>query len=45
MTIVNRYDILVTEPVMPGRGPGIRVFLRKQDVDGWNKSGHDERGW
>jgi hypothetical protein len=47
MTIVDRCDILVTEPVMPGLGPGIHVFLlsRKQDVDGRNKSGHDERGW
>jgi hypothetical protein len=46
MTIVNRYDILVIEPVMPGRGPGIHVFLRfgRQDVDGRNKSGHHERG-
>jgi hypothetical protein len=45
MTIVKRYDILVIEPVMPGLGPGIHVFLRKQDVDGRNKSGNDERGW
>ena len=46
MTIVNRYDILVIEPVMPGLGPGIHVFLaNRQDVDGRNKSGHDERGW
>jgi hypothetical protein len=57
MTIVNRYDILVIEPVMPGHSrlkdgvasarlcPGIHVVLRKQDVDGRNKSGHDERGW
>jgi hypothetical protein len=44
MTTVNRYDILVIEPVMPGPGPGIHVFLRRQDVDGRNKSGHDERG-
>ena len=44
MTIVKRYDILVIEPVMPGLGPGIHVFLRKQDVDGRNKSGHAERG-
>jgi hypothetical protein len=41
MSIVNRYDI---EPVMPGLDPGIHVFLRRQDVDGRNKSGHDERG-
>jgi len=57
MTIVNRYDILVIELVMPGHSrlkdgvasarlcPGIHVVLRKQDVDGRNKSGHDERGW
>ena len=45
MTIVNRYDILVIEPVMPELGPGIHVFLNRQDVDGRNKSGHDERGW
>jgi hypothetical protein len=57
MTIVNRYDILIIEPVMPGHSrlkdgvasarlcPGVHVFLRKQDVDGRNKSGHDERGW
>jgi hypothetical protein len=31
--------------VMPGLVPGIHVFLLsgKQDVDGRNKSGHDER--
>jgi hypothetical protein len=31
-------------PVMPGFMPGIHVFLiaRRQDVDGRNKSGHDE---
>ncbi len=59
MTIVNRYDILVIEPVMPGHSrpkdgvasarlcPGFRVFLScgRQDVDGRNKSGHDEQGW
>jgi hypothetical protein len=46
MTIVNRYDNLVIEPVMPGLVPGIHVFLsfERQDVDGRNKSGHDERG-
>jgi hypothetical protein len=44
MTIVRCYDILVIEPVMPGLGPGIHVFLRRQEVDGRNKSGHDERG-
>jgi hypothetical protein len=31
--------------VMPGRVPGIHVFLafaRKQDVDGRDRPGHDE---
>ena len=44
MTLVAGYDILA---VMPGFVPGIHVFLafRRQDVDGRNKSGHDERGW
>jgi hypothetical protein len=41
MTIVNRYDILVIEPVMPGHPR----LSEKADVDGRNKSGHDERGW
>jgi hypothetical protein len=47
MTIVHCYDILIIEPVMPGLVPGIHVFLRfgRQDVDGRNKPGHDERGW
>jgi hypothetical protein len=39
-------DMLVIEPsrVMPGLVPGIHVFLsfKRQDVDGRNKSGHDE---
>jgi hypothetical protein len=43
MTIVNRYDILVIEAVMTGAHAFL--WLRRQDVDGRNKSGHDERGW
>jgi hypothetical protein len=32
--------------VMPGFMPGIRVFtLAKQDVDGRDEPGHDERGY
>jgi hypothetical protein len=54
MALVTGRDMLVTEPVMPGQKrearlradvPGIHVFLsfKRQDVDGWNKSGHDDR--
>ncbi len=47
MTITTGYDILALEPslVMPGLVPGIHVFssMKSQDVDGRNKSGHDER--
>ena len=44
MTPIVRYGILSIEPVMPGLVPGIHVFVSfdKQDVDGRNKSGHDE---
>jgi hypothetical protein len=45
MTLVTGYDMLVIEPspVMPGLVPGIHVFrLKEQDVNGRNKSGHDE---
>jgi hypothetical protein len=40
------YDMLAIKPVMPGLVPGIHVFLsfKRQDVDGRDKSGHDERG-
>jgi citronellyl-CoA dehydrogenase len=34
------------DSVMPGLVPGIRVFLpssKKQDVDGRDKPGHDDR--
>jgi hypothetical protein len=34
--------------VMPGLVPGIHVFVcEKQDVDGWDKPGHDgeRNGW
>jgi hypothetical protein len=54
MTLVIGYDMLAIEPVMPGQKrearlradvPGIHVFLsfKRQDVDGRNKSGHDDR--
>jgi len=54
MTLVTDYDMLAMNPSCPGRSakrvfapdvPGIHVFLsfQRQDVDGWNKSGHDER--
>jgi hypothetical protein len=34
----------VIELVMPGLVPGIHAFLRfRQDVDGRDKPGHDER--
>jgi hypothetical protein len=41
MTRVAGYDMLA---VMPGLVPGIHVFpsVKRQDVDGRNKSGHDE---
>jgi hypothetical protein len=44
MTLMVGYDILAIEPVMPGLVPGIHVFFscKRQDVDGRNKSGHDE---
>jgi hypothetical protein len=44
MTLNAGYDTLTNKPVMPGLVPGIHVFpaFRKQDVDGRNKSGHDE---
>jgi hypothetical protein len=46
MTLMTGCDMLVIEPspVMPGLVPGIHVFLsfKRQDVDGRNKSGHDE---
>jgi hypothetical protein len=44
MTLNAGCDTLAIEPVMPGLVPGIHVFpaFRKQDVDGRNKSGHDE---
>jgi hypothetical protein len=44
MTLMTGYVILATEPVMPRLVPGIHVFLsfKRQDVDGRNKSGHDE---
>jgi hypothetical protein len=44
MTLLVGYDIVAIEPVMPGLVPGIHVFLtfERQDVDGRNKSGHDE---
>jgi hypothetical protein len=36
---------LVVEVVMPGLVPGIHVFasLAKEDVDGRDKPGHDEK--
>jgi hypothetical protein len=42
MTLVIGHDMLV----MPGLVPGTHVFpsFKRQDVDGRNKSGHDERG-
>jgi hypothetical protein len=45
MALVTGHDMLVIEPVMPGLVPGIHVFLlfERQDVDGRNKSGHDDR--
>jgi len=45
MTLIAVYDIGTREPVMPGLVPGIHVFqsLGQEDVDGRNKSGHDER--
>jgi hypothetical protein len=46
MTLVAGYAMLAIEPrpVMPGLVPGIHVFpsLKRKDVDGRNKSGHDE---
>jgi hypothetical protein len=44
MTLMTSYDMLAIEPVMPGLVPGIHAFLsfKRQDVDGRNKSGHDE---
>jgi hypothetical protein len=45
MTLMTVYDMLLQpRPVMPGLVPGIHVFpsLKRQDVDGRNKSGHDE---
>jgi len=46
MTLMTDCDKLALEPgpVMPGLVPGIHVFLsfERQDVDGRNKSGHDE---
>ena len=44
MALMHGYDILVIQPVMPGLVPGIHVFLsfRRKDMDGRNKSGHDE---
>jgi hypothetical protein len=44
MTPAAGYDIVTLEPVMPGPVPGVHVFLllSRQDVDGRNKSGHDE---
>jgi hypothetical protein len=44
MTRMTGYVILAIEPVMPGLVPGIHVFLsfKRQNVDGRNKSGHDE---
>jgi hypothetical protein len=40
MTLITGYDIVAIDPSCPG----IHVFLpfKKQDVDGRNKSGHDE---
>jgi hypothetical protein len=44
MTLMTVYDMLHPTPsVMPGLVPGIHVFPSlRQDVDGRNKSGHDE---
>ena len=46
MALMTGYDMLAIEPspVMPGLVPGIHVFLslKRQGVDGRNKSGHDE---
>jgi hypothetical protein len=44
MTLMTGYDRLAIEPVMPGLVPGIYAFpsFKRQDVDGRNKSGHDE---
>jgi hypothetical protein len=44
MTHMTGYVILAIEPLMPALVPGIHVFLsfKRQDVDGRNKSGHDE---
>ena len=46
MTTTVPYGTVAIKPVMPGLVPGIHVFLsfKRQDVDGRNKSGHDERG-
>ena len=46
MTRMPDCDMLIVKSVMPGLVPGIHDFLlfEKQDVDGRNKSGHDERG-
>jgi len=47
MTPVAGYDIIAVEPSWPGLSrlvPGIHVFLSadEEDVDGRDKSGHDE---
>ncbi len=44
MTLMTVYDMLHPTPSCPGLVPGIHVFpsLKRQDVDGRNKSGHDE---
>jgi hypothetical protein len=46
MTLMTGYAIFAIKPVMPGLDPGIHVFLsfKRLDVDGRNKSGHDDRG-
>jgi hypothetical protein len=44
MTVQGYHDMLGANRVTPGLVPGIHVFLSlgKRDVDGRNKSGHDE---